>query len=227
MEIPMRKNLVIGVFVSCLVLTIGAYASPTRQQDSDEALLNQKIDLHLSKATLMHALSKLSVTHRVPIGIEYSAADRNEPKLVLERENVSLKEILDSIVKQEPLYRWQFVDGVINFIPTGERDQFIETLLNTSVFDYDPGRWTTKFQLRDAIGDTPEVKKLLQSYKMELAKYRDYPYSDSIYTKKEVDLKMSHATVKQILNRIVKISEHKSWAIGRRQNEDNVFSIWL
>lgn len=221
----MRKYLTIGVFVFCLVISNSAYASPTRQQDSDEALLNQKIDLHLSKVTMMHALSELSVTHRVPNGIEYSAADRNEAKLVLE--SGSLREILDSIVKQEPLYRWELVNGVINFVPAGERDPFIETLLKTAVANYDPGKWTIKFQLRDAIGDTPEVKKLLESYKMELAKYRDYPYSDSIYTRKDVDLKMSNATVKEILNRIVKISEHKGWAIGRRQNEDNVFSIWL
>jgi hypothetical protein len=206
-------------------MSISAYGSPTQQQDSHEARLDQKIDLRLSNATLMHALSKLSVTHRVPIGIEYSAEDLNESKLVVE--GGSLLEILDSIVIQEPLYRWQFVDGVINFVPAGKRDPFIETLLNTFVSNYDPGKWTIKFQLRDAIGATPEVKKVLQSYKMELAKYRDYPYSDSIYTRKDVDLKLSNATVKQILNHIAKISEHKSWAIGRRKGEDNVFSIWM
>ena len=221
----MRRYFTIGIFVCCLVMSISAYGSPTQQQDSHEARLDQKIDLRLSNATLMHALSKLSVTHRVPIGIEYSAEDLNESKLVVE--GGSLLEILDSIVIQEPLYRWQFVDGVINFVPAGKRDPFIETLLNTFVSNYDPGKWTIKFQLRDAIGATPEVKKVLQSYKMELAKYRDYPYSDSIYTRKDVDLKLSNATVKQILNHIAKISEHKSWAIGRRKGEDNVFSIWM
>jgi hypothetical protein len=221
----MRKHLTIGLFCLLFMMSIGVSAGPIQQQDSHEARLDQKIDLRMSKVTLMFALGELSVTHRVPIGIEYSAEDRNESKLVLE--GGSLQEILDSIVIQEPLYRWQLVDGVINFVPVGERDPFITTLLNTSVANYDPGKWTLKFQLRDAIGNTPEVKKVLQSYKMELAKYRDYAYSDSIYTKKDVDLKLSNATVRQILNHIAKISEHKGWAIGRRKGEHNVFSIWL
>lgn len=223
----MRKHFTIGVFGLFLMMSIVVSASATKQQEADDAQLNQKIDLRLNKVTLMYALSELSVTHRIPIGIEYSAEDRNEPKLVLETENGSLQEILDSIVVQEPLYRWQLVDGVINFVPAGGRDPFIETLLNTSVANYDPGKWTIKFQLRDAIGNTPEVKKLLESKKMKLAKYADYAYSPSIYSKKDVDLKTSNATVREILNRIVKISEHKGWAIGRRQGENNVFSILL
>lgn len=222
----MKKYRAIGVFVICIMMWVSAFAGPICQS-ADNAALNQKLTLHLNKVTLMHALSTLAVTHRVPIGIEYSPADRNEPKLVLEIQDGSVKEILNLIVRQEPLYHWQLVDGVVNFVPTAERDPFIETLLNTSVSDYDPGKWTVKFQLRDAIGDTPEVKKLLESNHMRLAKYADYASYPSVYTKKDVDLKMSNTTVREILNRIVKVSEHKSWAIGRRNDEKNVFSIWL
>ena len=160
-------------------------------------------------------------------GIEYSAEDKNEPKLYVEGSS-SLKEILDSIVKQEPLYRWDLVDGVINLVPIRNRDPFFESLLNTAISNYDPGKWTIKFQLRDAIGSTPEVKKLLESKNVELARYRDYASYPSIYTPKEPpDLRMSNTTVRGILNRIIKVSEHKSWAIGWRQGEKNVFSIWL
>lgn len=89
-------------------------------------------------------------------------------------------------------------------------------------------KWTIKFQLRDALENTPEVKKLLESKNVKLAKYRDYAYHPSIYTPKEPpDLRMSNTTVRGILNRIIKVSEHKSWAMGWRQGEKNVFSIWL
>jgi hypothetical protein len=225
LEVTMRKCFTIGILGLFLTMSIGVSAYPTQQPDSHEARLDQKIDLDLKNATLMYALSTLSVSHRVPNGIQYAAEDRNEPKLELK--GGTLQEILDSIVIQEPLYRWQLVDGVINFVPAGERDPFIETLLNTFVANYDPGKWTIKFQLRDAIGATPEVKKVLESHKMELAKYRDYAYRDSIYTRKDVDLKKSNATVREILNHIIKISEHKGWAIGRRKGEPNVFSIWM
>lgn len=222
----MRKLFTIGIFALCLLISISAYSGPTLQ-DSQEHLLDQRIELHMADATLMHVLSTLSVTHRVPIGFEGSAADQNEPKLVLESANGSLKEILDSIVKQEPLYRWEVVDGVINFVPVNDRDPFIETLLSTSVSNYDPGKWTIKFQLRDAIGNTPEVKKLLESNKKTFAKYQDYVSYPSIYTKEDVDLRISNTTVRGILNRIVRISEHKSWSISWTDKEKNALSIRL
>ena len=223
----MKKYLTAGIFVLCLVRPINATSGLSRPQNADERFLSRKIELHLKDATLMHVLSTLAVIHRVPIGIEYSLADQNEPKLLVDSKDNSLKEILDSIVKQEPLYRWQLSDGVINFVPVRDRDPFFETLVNTSVSKYDPGRWTIKFQLRDAIGKTPEVKKLLESNNKVLAKYEDYFYYPSIYTKKRVDLSASNTTVRGILNQIVRMSEHKSWSIGWSDKEKKTLAIRL
>lgn len=222
----MRKHFTIGIFALCLLMSTNVYSGPTLQESQD-FLLDQRIGLHMKDATLMYVLSTLSVEHRVPIGFEGSAADQNEPKLVLESANNSLKEILDSIVKQEPLYRWEVVDGVINFVPVNDRDPFIEALLSTPVSNYDPGKWTIKFQLRDAIWNTPEVKNLLESNKKTFAKYQDYATYPSIYTKDDVDLKISNTTVRGILNRIVRISEHKSWSISWTDKEKNVLAIRL
>lgn len=105
-------------------------------------------------------------------------------------------------------------DGVINFVPARDRDPFFAELLNTSVSSFNPGEWTIKFELREAIGDTPEVKRLLDSHKVTLAKYGDYASYSSVHTKKGVDLRVSNTTVRRILNHIVKNSEHKHWAIG-------------
>jgi len=221
----MIKHFIIGIFALCLLMSISAFSGPT-SQDSQERLVDQRIELHMADATLMHVLSTLSVNHRVPIGFESSAADQNEPKIVLESANGSLKRILDSIVKQEPVYRWEVVDGVINFVPANDRDPFIEALLNTTVSNYDPGKWTVKFQLRDAIENAPEVKKLLALNKKTFAKYQDYVSYPSIYTK-DVDLRISNTTVRGILNRIVRISEHKSWSIGWTDKEKNALSIRL
>ena len=156
----MKKYFTVGILILCLVTSLNASSTPALQGHSDERLLSRKIELHMKEATLMHVLSTLAVIHRVPIGIEYSLADRNEPKLLVNSKDGSLTEILDSIIKQEPLYRWEVTDGVINFVPVRDRDQFFETLMNTSVSRYDPGNWTIKFQLRDAIGNTSEVRKL-------------------------------------------------------------------
>jgi hypothetical protein len=223
----MKNYFRVGILILYLVMSINASSDLTLQQNSQELLLSRKIELHIKDATLMHVLSTLAVVHRVPIGIEYSLADQNEPKLVVDSKDGSLKDILDLIVKQEPLYRWEVTEGVINFVPVRDRDPFFETLMNTSVSKYDPGKWTIKFQLRDAIGNTPEVKKLLESNKKTLAKYEDYLYYPSIYTKKGVDVSASNKTVRGILNQIVRISEHKSWSIGWSDKEKKTLSIRL
>jgi hypothetical protein len=223
----MKKFFKVGILVLCLVMSINATSGPILHQNSADRLLSRKIELHMKEATLMHVLSTLAVVHRVPIGIEYSSADQNDSKLVVESKNDSLKAILDSVVKQEPLYRWEVNDGVINFVPVRDRDLFFETLMNTSISRYDPGKWTIKFQLRDAIGNTPEVKQLLESNKKTLAKYEDYLYYPSIYTKRGVDLSASNTTVRGILNQIIRMSEHKSWSLGWSDKEKKTLSIRL
>jgi hypothetical protein len=219
------KRYTIGILVFCLLPSLSSNARPALRQAMEQHILSQRIKLHLKKDTLMYALSTLSVEHRVPIGIEYSRDDRNEPKLNLERDHATLKEVLDSIVKQEPLYRWEIADGVINLVPTKDRDPFIEALLNTRVAHFAPGKWSTIFQVRDAIGDIPEVKRLLESNQKTIFKYGDYAYSPSIYTKKNVDLSISDTNVRGVLNRMIRDSEHKEWSIGWRPGEKDVLSI--
>lgn len=221
----MKRTFATGILIFCIVPGLSAGPGSASRQVAEPDILGQRIALHLREETLRSALSALSVEHRVPIGIEYSLADGNEPKLNLETERATLKQVLDSIVKQEPLYRWEVVEGVINFVPTRDRDPFIETFLNTRVAHFDPGKWTIIFQVRDAIGDIPEVKRLLKSNHKTIAKYGDYIKHPSIYTKKDVDLSISDTNVRGVLNRIVRDSEHNGWSIGWRPGGRDVLSI--
>lgn len=221
----MKRAFTIGILVFCIVPTLSAGPGPALRLVAEPDILSQRIELHLKEDTLMYALGTLSVDQRVPIGIEYSRDDKNESKLNLEVDHATLKEVLDLIVRQEPLYRWEVVDGVINFVPTRDRDPFIEAFLNTRVAHFDPGKWTIIFQVRDAIGDIPEVKNLLQSKHKTISKYGDYIKYPSIYTKKDVDLSISDTNVRGVLNRMVRDSEHKKWSIRWRPGGKDELSI--
>jgi len=221
----MNKNFATVIFVFFTVLLPVSCAPLAVGQSHLQNLLNQQIKMHLKGETLMFVLGTLELEHRVPIGIEYSLADKNEPKIVIDVDHGTLKEVLDSIVEQEPLYRWELIDDVINFVPVLDREPFFELLLNTSVERFDPGNWTIKFQIRDAIGDLPEVKQLLQSNHKTLFKYGDYAHSPSVYTKKDVDVRISNTTVRGVLNRVIRDSEHKGWAVGWRLPQKDVFEI--
>jgi len=76
----------------------------------------------------MLALGVLSVEKNIPIGIEFRANEKNEPKLDIDVTKTPLVEVLNLIVQQEPGYVWEVRDDVINFSPVQDRDPFFATL---------------------------------------------------------------------------------------------------
>lgn len=221
----MRKVALVGIILFCALGSPGLYPRASARPAPAQDVLGRRMTLHLSKATLSLALGTLSVEHRVPIGIERSTAHSDDEKLNLDFKGGTLKEVLDSITRQEPLYRWELVDGVVNFVPKRDRDPFIEAFLSTPVNHFNPGKWTSIFQVRNAIGDIPEAKRMLEANRKTLYKYGDYVKHPSIYSKKDVDLGISHTTVRGVLNRVIRESEHKFWSIDWARGDKDAVSI--
>ena len=210
------------------VIAILLFAHTGVCQSSETALVNQRINISLARATFMQTLSVLAVEHRVPIGLERDADywHRTEKLMSLEEGKIkwkegtifiksgTLKEILDSLVAQEPLYQWEVRDGVINVYPARSRDGFLKQLLETRIKTFSPEKGMNKFQIRDAILDLPEIRALLETEKVEALK-RSYPTRRSIYADNQVELGISNTNVRGILNRVARDSEHKMWVVDR------------
>lgn len=212
------KKLVVQAVTALMLLTAASdriAASARKLADSKPASLNQVIDIHLTNATLMLALSELAVEHRVPIGFEQVMGSRENPNEKIHVKRGTLKSILDSLVAQEPRYKWELRDGVINVTPVVGRDEFLALLLETKIAQFVPPKGTTdKFQLRDAILSLPEVKQLLQTKNVAVRPY-DYAYGRSIYFNDDVDLRISNTDVRAVLNHVAKETEHKIWFVER------------
>jgi hypothetical protein len=95
----------------------------------------------------MLALGVLSVEKNIPIGIEFRANEKNEPKLDIDVPKTPLVEVLNLIVQQEPGYVWEVRDDVINFSPVQDRNPFFATLLKTpdTVLKQDHDRYTRRY----------------------------------------------------------------------------------
>ena len=213
-------------FVLCLMLVLASTASsaeaPALEQDD---LTTRTIELHLSKASVMDVLNVLSVEHRVPLGLEHSSADKYEPKLTIDVKKTALKEVLDLIVQQEPNYRWEVRDSVINFVPTQGKDQFLETLLRTRISRFAPKTGINKFELRNTLADLPEVRRVLEANRVTVLRVSDYAYYPSIYSNKEVDLSISETDVRGVLNKIARDSEHNLWVLGWRDKKKRTLAL--
>jgi hypothetical protein len=200
-------------------------ASYSFAQSSKEDLTSQPITIRLTNATLIYALETLSVDHRIPIGIESSSDDRKNLVLNIDTSNGgTLSDVLNSIVEQVPIYRWEVRDGVINIVPNQSRDPFLEKLLSTHIDKFTPKPGITKFDIRNTLADLPEVHSLLEENKITLFKYGDHVYYPSIYTK-EVDLSISDTDVRGVLNKVVRDSEHKLWVVGWRDGKKDSLTI--
>jgi len=207
----------------CLAILVFGIPMLSSAQQPQVLTLDKPIDLHLHKATLMLVVGMLSVEKNIPIGIEFGANERNEPKLDIDVKNTPLLEVLNLIVKQEPAYQWELRDGVINFSPVQDRDPFFERLLNTSIRSFVSPKGNNKFAIRDALLNLPEIKELIKSNGVE-AETLGYPHKPSIY-RNDADLSDKSTSFRSLLNKIIKESEHNSWTLQWGDKKQKTFEL--
>ena len=180
-------------------------------QRREVLILDKPIDLRLNNATLMLVLGMLSVEKDIPIGIEFTANEKNEPKLDIDVQKAPLVEVLNLIIQQEPAYVWELRDGVINFTPVKDRDSFFEKLLSTPIRSFVSPKGNNKFAIRNALLDLPEIKELTRSNGLE-AETLGYPHKPSIY-KNDADCSEKTTDFRSLLNKIIRESEHNAWIV--------------
>lgn len=207
----------------CLALLVVALPMLTKAQQPQVLTLDQPIDLRLHKATLKLVVGMLSVEKNIPIGIEFSANEKDEPKLDIDVKNAPLVEVLNLIVKQEPGYEWECRDGVINFTPVHDRDPFFESLLNTAIHTFVSPKGNNKFAIRDALLSLPEIKELIKANGVE-SETSGYPHKPSIYAN-DVDLSDKSTNFRSLLNKIIRESEHNLWGLQWVDKKQKIFEL--
>jgi hypothetical protein len=218
--ITMRQYLLIVlsmlVLLCCGVRSFG--------QSNAREMLDRKLDIHVSKTTLRYVIDVLSMDHGIPIGLEKSSTHKDEYKIDIDIEGGALREVLDSIVRQEPSYQWQAIDGVINFIPTHDRDGFVTTFLDTPINHFGPGKGNDqKLDVRDRILKLPAVHRLMTSYGMGVDRW----WGECVYAKDDVDLSISNTNVRGILNKLIRVSPNKTWTVDLSgKNRENLLILF-
>ena len=212
----MNRNLVFALVLVFLMVTANWFGGPGQAvADSTTASLDHMIKIDLVDATLLLALNKLAGGHRVPIGFEQAMDSRDNLNRHIYLQSGTLRTVLDSLVAQEPRYKWELRNGGINITPVVGRDQCLARFLDTKVTQFEPPKGTTdKFKLRDAVLALPELRDLLAANDVTVQPY-DYPYSRSIYSEDDVNLRMTNTDVRGVLNTIAKRTEHKIWSLER------------
>lgn len=223
----MREIVRLGAIASFVVI-VQLLLSPhyvVGQMPSEE-LTSKSLTLRVENETLITCLATLAVEYRVPIGLEVAFNHEDKTRLSVDVKNESLKRILDLICQQVPAYRWEVKDGVINFVPTQSRDQFVSELLDTHVSRFAPEKGLNKFGLRNVVADLPEVKSFLEVNDVTASRL-EYPTYASVYSNGELDLSISNTNVRGVLNKIIRDSEYKLWIVKRGAEKMRTVQISL
>jgi hypothetical protein len=197
--------------LSLLFLSIGLFG----QNDNSE-LLERKVTLAVKDATFVYTLGKLSLDHDVPLGLVKSSTHADVPNISLDLKQASLRKVLDMIVTYEPTYRWELVDGVINFIPNENRNEFICKFLELSISQISFPREIEidSYSVKKQIFGLQEVSQLMNSNGVKAAGFvYETPSGQSVFSNRTGNRSFSNLTIRTLLNRILTESDQNSWVL--------------
>jgi hypothetical protein len=170
----------------------------------------------INRRNVLLALSHIADTYNVPVGFEVSPDDDllRERNISVQLDSGTLKDVLDAIVSQHPLYAWRVEDDVVNVFPKANRDPALKSLLETRLKTFRVPPRTSRYTFRESLTKTPKVKGVLASFGVQ-PDNEVFVSRDFAALGRNFSLTTSNATVKAILNRVVRDSETKFWIVNR------------
>jgi hypothetical protein len=200
-----------------LILAINMFSQSESGQPHSNAADVVVTDLRLEGKTINQALAEVAYKYGVPISLE---AATNEDFLKSRRVTIQvtsgkIADVLDSIVEQKPAYTWEVSKTSIRVFPKGEfRDPLLQTLLELRIGRFVLPKRTAKLTFRQTLSGKPELKSLLSSYGVRSSIEAFSPYDISPFGD-DFSMDVENATVRSILDSIIKDSPIKYWFINR------------
>lgn len=196
----------------------------------DQGLQSMTIDnLELEASNIHMLLSELSDLKKVPIGVEISPQDDllRKKTMRLQIKHGTLADVLNSIVKQNPLYTWKIQDQVVNVLPVeASRDPLLRNVLEAKLEKFSIQRGMTRFSLRQTLITLPAINMILTQYNV-VAENQSFMSRDFDPLGRGYGLEAANVSVSALLNQVVRESQTKYWIIQRYGNRKQYFVLTL
>ncbi len=207
-----------------LVLVVGLMAVPTVSlaQAPDDEVLAKRARVSQNRALPSSVLRLLSATSRIPIGFELipSVREEDELRISINVMNGTVRDVLDHLVKQDPRYRWEIQDGIINVLPVEANGSILDVMVPFfNIQDVDAE------DVPRALLDLSEVQSRL--WILGLVGSNTVQYDGPVRDLPLFSLSMTNVTVRDILNEILRRGHSKSWEVSTRGKRKKQVSIWL
>lgn len=207
------KNLLLFMLLVWLLVFASVQVFAGRGDELPDSPLR---DVNIRRSNLLLALSDLAESHNIPIGVEISPKDDllKDHKIVVSLKTATLREVLNALINQNPLYTWSIQDGVVNVFPRTDRDPLLKTLLETRIATFKVPPRTGRFTFRESITQTSEIERLLARFQVK-AENESFLSRDIALLGHDFSTDFADATVRTILNRVIRDSGTKYWIVSR------------
>lgn len=174
-------------------------------------------DVRIQGENIHLILSEIAYKYNVPIGLEVSSNDDllKDNRIEVDVKDGTIKDLLNSVVRQRTLYIWEVRDNVINVFPKeNNRDLSLKSLLESKFKKFLIKKGTSRFGLREAITKSLELKDLLDKNNI-IIENEVFTSRDIAMLGREFSIERSDVSLKSLLNEVIKDSQTKYWIINR------------
>jgi len=214
------KKLVSRVTTAIVITVFGAcaFTVDSLAQDTREELLRlpvKNVQMHADNIGLI--LSRVADQYNVPIGFEVATDDDLSitRTITIDMKDGTIQEVLKSIVDQNPIYKWEIRDDVINVFPRERnRDVLLKEVLETRLDHVSINKQTTRFTLKQTLCENAAVMKILNVYTVTPAN-ETFGSRDLGKVGRDFSFIASNVSVASVLNRVIQNSQTKYWTIMR------------
>jgi hypothetical protein len=216
------------LLVTTLAVSHPARLSPAASRSESRVSLERPVsDFNNDEKPLVPTLLLIARAYAIPIGIEKVTPEALHQPIRLEFHKTTLGQLLDATVGSLPDYAWGIDDGVVNIYGKEERAGG-SNLLNLKLAHFDLADGTindANARLRQAVWSIPPAPSVDSGV---YSTFGDSPGIGALEGRK-FTFAMRNATVRDVLNRLVRISGNIAWVATvppSELNQDPPSGLW-
>ncbi len=215
-----------GKAVACAFLFLGCAmnceGSGKGKADKVDPLAQKVINYQDFGHDLATTVTRLAEKYGLRVGIDTEIPPQNH-LISVEVPKGTVADVLDRIIAQEPRYKWVVVGSVVNIEPRQNGNSILDVRVRAFRASH-----ADALGLREAIVSCPEVKKWLSdNHLVERTMIGIVMPVGKGYSAPKLSLSLPEASLRVILNRIVRSRGFHNWSVGRWGENSEYVSVGI
>jgi len=198
------------VMLICLGILLPSFcSSQDLHHGTKTRVLEVRVSIDATNADVSDVLRELAVNYHIPCGMEFVSSNNasgSKQKVTIHAVDEKVKDVLDSVVGQDPRYRWDLLDGTINVMPSNRS----ESILDVEIPAVHLHNATVNEASRQIMGLKP-VRDRLDKHHLGAGEFNPWKPNQGV-NEVRISIDSRSSTLRQLLNQIAQQTQFWSAA---------------